>query len=109
MTSTGAGRARAAGTRAPGARATKRADRVIPTGVDTVELRAGTRSVHLTNLRKPFWPELGITKGDLLQYYIDVSAALLPHLRDRAMVMKDRKSTPLNSSHPQLSRMPSSA
>jgi bifunctional non-homologous end joining protein LigD len=35
-----------------------------------------------------FWPDLGITKGDLLRYYIDVSAALLPHLRDRAMVMK---------------------
>ena len=62
--------------------------RVIPTGVDTVEMRAGTRAVHLTNLRKPFWPELSITKGDLLQYYVDVSAVLLPHLRDRAMVMK---------------------
>ncbi|MGH7304607.1 MAG: non-homologous end-joining DNA ligase, partial [Candidatus Rokuibacteriota bacterium] len=61
---------------------------MIPTGVDTVEMRAGTRAVHLTNLRKPFWPELSITKGDLLQYYVDVSAALLPHLRDRAMVMK---------------------
>ena len=62
--------------------------RVIPTDVDTVELRAGKRAVHLTNLRKPFWPELGLTKGDLLQYYVDVSAALLPHLHDRAMVMK---------------------
>jgi bifunctional non-homologous end joining protein LigD len=48
----------------------------------------GPRSVHLTNLRKPFWPELGITKGDLIQYYADVSRWLLPHLRDRAMVMK---------------------
>ena len=62
--------------------------RVIPTGVDNVEMRAGPRSVHLTNLRKPFWPELGLTKGDLLQYYVDISAALLPHLHDRAMVMR---------------------
>ena len=62
--------------------------RVIPTDVDTVELRAGSRAVHLTNLRKPFWPERGLTKGDLLQYYVDVSGALLPHLHDRAMVMK---------------------
>jgi len=61
---------------------------VIPTDVDTVELRAGSRAVHLTNLRKPFWPERGLTKGDLLQYYVDVSGALLPHLHDRAMVMK---------------------
>jgi bifunctional non-homologous end joining protein LigD len=70
------------------ARGARKAGRVIPTDVDTVELRAGSRSVHLTNLRKPFWPALGITKGDLLQYYVDVAPALLPHLRDRAMVMK---------------------
>ena len=44
--------------------------------------------VRLTNLTRPFWPELGITKSDLLQYYADVSPGLLPHLRDRAMVMK---------------------
>jgi bifunctional non-homologous end joining protein LigD len=70
------------------ARGTRKTGRLIPTDVDTVELRAGSRSVHLTNLRKPFWPALGITKGDLLQYYVDVASALLPHLRDRAMVMK---------------------
>jgi bifunctional non-homologous end joining protein LigD len=71
-----------------GARGARKAGRVIPTDVDTVELRTGSRSVHLTNLRKPFWPALGITKGDLLQYYVDVAPVLLPHLRDRAMVMK---------------------
>ena len=70
------------------ARASGGSRRVVPSDVDTVEMRAGARSVHLTNLRKPFWPELGITKGDLLQYYVDVSGVLLPHLRDRAMVMK---------------------
>src|SRR5207247_11381572 len=42
----------------------------------------------LPNLRKPFWPDLGITKGDLLQYYADVSPVLLPHLVNRSMVMK---------------------
>ena len=46
------------------------------------------RTVQLTNLDKPFWPELGITKGDLIQYYADVAPVLLPHIRDRAMVMK---------------------
>jgi bifunctional non-homologous end joining protein LigD len=45
-------------------------------------------SVRLTNLQKPFWPEEGITKGDLLQYYADIAPILLPHVRDRAMVMK---------------------
>jgi len=68
--------------------APRAAGRVVPTDVDTVEMRAGSRSVHLTNLRKPFWPELGLSKGDLLQYYVDVSPVLLPHLHDRAMVMR---------------------
>ena len=46
------------------------------------------QSVRLTNLDKLFWPERGITKGDLIQYYADVAPVLLPHIRDRAMVMK---------------------
>jgi bifunctional non-homologous end joining protein LigD len=60
----------------------------IPTGADDVTLRIGRRAVELTNLDKTFWPEAGYTKRTLLQYYADVSAVLLPHLRDRAMVMK---------------------
>ncbi len=60
----------------------------IPRKHKTCDLVVGNRTVHLTNLVKPFWPELGITKRDLLQYYADVSDVLLPHIRDRAMVMK---------------------
>jgi bifunctional non-homologous end joining protein LigD len=54
----------------------------------SVRIPRNQDTVHLTNLRKVFWPDLGITKADLLQYYIDVSPLLLPHLVDRAMVMK---------------------
>jgi len=53
-----------------------------------LSLRVGGRVVKLTNLAKIFWPELGLTKRDLLQYYIDIAPVLLPHLADRAMVMK---------------------
>ena len=59
-----------------------------PTDVDNATLTVAGREVRLTNLRKPFWPERGITKGDLIQYYADVAPVLLPHIRDRAMVMK---------------------
>ena len=52
------------------------------------KLKVQGREVSLTNLDKPFWPELGITKGDLIQYYADVASVLLPHIADRAMVMK---------------------
>jgi bifunctional non-homologous end joining protein LigD len=60
----------------------------IPEGVKESELEINGRTVRLTNLEKPFWPELQILKRDLLQYYADVSGVLLPHLKDRAMVMK---------------------
>jgi bifunctional non-homologous end joining protein LigD len=61
---------------------------LIPRDVDNADVRAGRHTVRLTNLRKPFWPGLGITKGDLLRYYAAISPALLPHVKSRAMVMK---------------------
>lgn len=54
----------------------------------SAKVRVDGRDVQLTNLDKPFWPELGITKGDLIRYYADVAPLLLPHIRGRAMVMK---------------------
>jgi bifunctional non-homologous end joining protein LigD len=61
---------------------------IIPTDESDAELTLGGRRVRLTNLDKIFWTERAITKRQLLQYYADVSPWLLPHLRDRAMVMK---------------------
>ena len=61
---------------------------IIPRDQDNVILTIDGKEVRLTNLRKIFWPEIGLTKGDLLQYYADVAAVLLPHIHDRAMVMK---------------------
>ena len=60
----------------------------LPRDHNEIELKLGHQKVKLTNLQKPFWPDLGITKRDLLQYYADISPVLLPHLCDRAMVMK---------------------
>ncbi|HEX6989808.1 MAG TPA: non-homologous end-joining DNA ligase [Bacillota bacterium] len=51
----------------------------------TVEV-AGRR-LTLRNLDKPFWPQDGLTKGDLLAYCARVSPWLLPHLRNRPLVM----------------------
>lgn len=61
---------------------------VLPKNEVNLEVELEGRVVKLTNLAKPFWPELGITKRDLLQYYADVAPFLLPHLTERAMVMK---------------------
>jgi bifunctional non-homologous end joining protein LigD len=57
------------------------------TSLPTV-LKKGRRELRLSNLDKPFWPEEGITKGDLLAYYREVAGALVPHLRDRPFTMK---------------------
>jgi bifunctional non-homologous end joining protein LigD len=61
---------------------------VLPRGQDEATVKLGRRVATLTNLRKVFWPGLKLTKRDLLQHYIDVAPWLLPHLKDRAMVMK---------------------
>ncbi|MEO8879923.1 MAG: non-homologous end-joining DNA ligase [Gemmatimonadaceae bacterium] len=60
----------------------------IPTSVRDAVVHTNGHDVSLTNLEKLFWPKLGITKGDLLRYYVSVAPVLLPHLHDRAMVMK---------------------
>src|SRR5437762_4866289 len=74
-------------TRAEGAKTSRRKVE-IPKGVEQFEIRFSGREVKLTNLKKLFWPDLKITKRDLIQYYTDVASVLLPHLQDRAMVMK---------------------
>ena len=52
------------------------------------EIRRGRRTLRLSNLDKPFWPDEGITKGELLTYYRDVAEVLVPHLRKRPFTMK---------------------
>ena len=52
------------------------------------EMTLDGRDLRLTNLEKPFWQSPLITKRDLLQYYADISGVLIPHLQNRAMVMK---------------------
>ena len=51
-------------------------------------LKRRGKELRLSNLDKPFWPEEGITKGDLVAYYRDVAEALVPHLRGRPFTMK---------------------
>jgi DNA ligase D len=45
------------------------------------------RDVTVTNRDKIFFPKSGLTKGDLVDYYVSVAPALLPHVRQRVMQM----------------------
>lgn len=60
----------------------------IPRDQDAVSFEVDGHAVSLTNLRKVYFPRLGLTKRDLLQYYLDVAGVLLPHVAGRAIVMK---------------------
>jgi len=51
-------------------------------------VRVGRRDVPVSNPEKPFFPARGLTKGDLVDYYIAVADCVLPHLRRRPFHMK---------------------
>ena len=51
-------------------------------------VRRGRRELKLSNLDKLFWPEEGITKGDLIEYYRQIAPVLVPHLRRRPFTMR---------------------
>jgi len=53
-----------------------------------VSVRIGRRDVALTNLDKVFFPGPGLTKGDLVRYYVDVAPFALNHVERRPMQMK---------------------
>jgi len=84
----GIGRSRTRATAEEAPRSKRLRGFAIPVGVNEAEVEVEGKTVKLTNLQKPFWPDLGVTKGDLIQFYADVSEYLLPHVRHRAMVMK---------------------
>src|SRR5947209_2613404 len=53
------------------------------------ELRLGrSKTLHVSSLDKPFFPADGITKGDVMRYYVSVADALLPVIKDRPLILK---------------------
>src|SRR3954471_18121892 len=51
-------------------------------------LRVGGHDVPITNADRIVFPERGLTKGDLVSYYLGVAEHVLPHLRRRPFHMK---------------------
>jgi bifunctional non-homologous end joining protein LigD len=52
------------------------------------ELVVEGRRLALSNLEKVLWPKAGFTKGEMINYYIQIAPVLLPHLKDRPLTMK---------------------
>ena len=51
-------------------------------------MSAGARDVRLTSAERVLFPDVGVTKGDLFEYYGAIASAILPHLRERPFTMK---------------------
>jgi len=52
------------------------------------EMTVGRTKVMVSNLDKVLYPKVGFTKGNVIDYYIRVSDALLPHLKNRPITLK---------------------
>jgi bifunctional non-homologous end joining protein LigD len=53
-----------------------------------VEVEVEGRRLSLSNLDKVMYPEVGFTKGQVIDYYTRIAPAVLPHLRDRPLTLK---------------------
>lgn len=63
-------------------------DEIRRAGGDGEVRFAEGETLHVSSLDKVFFPDTGITKGDLMRYYTLVSPALLPLIKDRPLVLK---------------------
>src|ERR671935_3006590 len=55
---------------------------------DKQTVRVGRRTVEVSNPDKVLYPDDGITKGELVDYYRRVAELMLPHLRGRPVAME---------------------
>lgn len=75
---------------APSARATGVDDqlRSIRESGGDGEVQIDGTSLRVSNLDKVYFPKAKRTKGDLLSYYARVADLLLPHLKDRPLILR---------------------
>jgi len=55
---------------------------------EKAQLLVKGKKLAVSNLNKVLYPKVGFTKGRVIDYYIRIAPALLPHLRDRPLTMK---------------------
>ena len=60
---------------------------VEPAATRTV-VDIGGRQLSLSNLDKVLYPATGLTKGEVIKYYVDIAPVLLPHVRRRPLTVR---------------------
>lgn len=51
-------------------------------------MKIGKYTVEITNGEKVLYPEPGLTKNDIVEYYLSVADAMLPHLKNRPLMLQ---------------------
>ncbi|WP_207533101.1 DNA ligase D [Desertivirga arenae] len=69
----------------PAANLKKGGINLVTESANEQEERFGKKELKLTNLNKIYWPDEGITKGNLIAYYRSISDYILPYLKDRPL------------------------
>jgi bifunctional non-homologous end joining protein LigD len=54
----------------------------------TTEVKVGGKTLRLSNLDKVLYPEVGFTKGQVIDYYTRIAPVLLPHLKNHPLTLK---------------------
>jgi len=50
-------------------------------------VQVGRRKFEITNLDKPLWPEDGIVKAELIEYYLKLAPTILAHVKGRPLTL----------------------
>ncbi len=51
-------------------------------------LKVGSKKVEVSSLDKVFYPATGFTKGEVIDYYVNIGSVMLPHLKGRPVTLK---------------------
>src|SRR3954462_6385344 len=63
-------------------------DGAVSPSSEKVAVQVDGRQLTLSNLEKVLYPEVGFTKGAVIDYYTRIAPVLLPHLQDRPLTFK---------------------
>ena len=60
----------------------------IPMSSTSETWQLGSQTLQVSHMEKPYWPQTGFTKGDLLRYYRQIAPVALPHFKDRPVTLR---------------------
>jgi bifunctional non-homologous end joining protein LigD len=61
---------------------------VVEAKGEAVEVLVDGRRLRLSNRAKVLYPETGFTKGEVIDYYAEIAAVLVPHMAGRPLTLK---------------------